>query len=57
MMVNCMSAAFYGLYMRRSIKRMDFRDFDSVFYNNIIATPILLLLSFLVEDWRGFLAD
>jgi GDP-mannose transporter len=57
MTLNCACAASYGLYMRKVIKQMDFKDFDSVYYNNIIATPILLVLSILSENWTEFIRE
>lgn len=57
MTLNCATAASYGIYMRKAIRQLDFKDFDSVFYNNIIATPILFALSLLTEDWGGFVTD
>lgn len=57
MTLNCATAASYGIYMRKAIRQMDFKDFDSVFYNNMIATPILLLFSLLTEDWSGFVRE
>ncbi|KAJ3111286.1 GDP-mannose transporter into the lumen of the Golgi [Phlyctochytrium bullatum] len=35
--------------MRAKIKEVNFKDFDTVFYNNVISVPILLVCSFLVE--------
>lgn len=57
MTLNCATAASYGIYMRKAIKVMDFKDFDSVYYNNMIATPILFIFSVLTEDWKGFISD
>ena len=52
MILNCLASATYGLGMRTVIQKVSFEDFDSVYYNNLLATPIILLLSLLTEDWR-----
>lgn len=57
MFLNCATAASYGLYMRGAIKRVEFRDFDSVFYNNVLALPVLLMLTILGEDWPRFFEE
>jgi GDP-mannose transporter len=28
-----------------------FSDWDSMFYNNLLSIPVLLLFSFIIEDW------
>lgn len=37
--------------MRKRIKATGFSDWDSMFYNNLLSIPVLLVLSVLVEDW------
>ena len=51
MFTNCISSALFVLIMRKRIKLTNFKDFDTMFYNNVLAMPILLGASFLVEDW------
>lgn len=53
MMVNCLSTAAYVLGMRKRIKLTNFKDFDTMFYNNLLTIPILLVASFVVEDWSS----
>lgn len=53
MFTNCISSALFVLIMRKRIKLTNFKDFDTMFYNNILALPILLVASFLVEDWSS----
>jgi len=48
---NCLSSAGYVLYMRKRIKHFNFRDFDTVYYNNVVSLPVLLALSFCLEGW------
>lgn len=55
MALNSASNAAYLLYMKSTIKSIGFGDFDSVFYNNVLSLPILLVLSFIFEDWPMFL--
>ncbi|CCH61102.1 hypothetical protein TBLA_0E00410 [Henningerozyma blattae CBS 6284] len=53
MFTNCISSALFVLIMRKRIKLTNFKDFDTMFYNNVLALPILLLSSFCVEDWSS----
>ncbi|RMZ81483.1 hypothetical protein DV738_g2217, partial [Chaetothyriales sp. CBS 135597] len=53
MLVNCLSSAAYLLCMRKRIKLTNFKDFDTMFYNNLLTIPILLVSSFIVEDWSS----
>lgn len=54
MLANCLMSAGYILYMRRAIKAIGFADLDSVYYNNCLGVPVMLLLSLVVDDWAGF---
>lgn len=53
MTVNCISSAAFVLYMRKRIKSTNFKDFDTVYYNNLLSIPILLVPSLLLEDWSS----
>ncbi|ORX38268.1 hypothetical protein BD324DRAFT_620209 [Kockovaella imperatae] len=63
MFINCIASAGYVLFMRKRIKVTGFKDWDSMFYNNLLSIPVLLVSSVLVEDWsvasfaRNFPAD
>jgi GDP-mannose transporter len=37
--------------MRKRIKVTGFKDWDSMFYNNLLSIPILVVFSVVVEDW------
>ncbi len=39
--------------MRKRIKLTGFKDWDSMFYNNLLSIPVLLVFSLLVEDWEA----
>ena len=52
---NCISSALYALFMRGVIKSIGFKDFDTVYYNNVITAPFFLVLSALLEDWPSFI--
>jgi GDP-mannose transporter len=54
MLINCLSSAMFGIGMRMVIRKVQFEDFDSVFFNNAIAIPIIFILSIVMEDWKGF---
>ncbi|KAI9190828.1 uncharacterized protein BJ171DRAFT_450687 [Polychytrium aggregatum] len=49
MVSNCLTTAFYALMMRGKIKEVGFKDNDTVFYNNLLSIPILVVMSFLTE--------
>lgn len=51
MFLNCFSNASFVLYLRVRIKKTNFKDFDTMFYNNLLSIPILLISTFLLEDW------
>ncbi|KAI9249132.1 GDP-mannose transporter [Phascolomyces articulosus] len=51
MIFNCFSSASFVLYMRKRIKLTNFKDFDTVYYNNLLSIPLLLVPSLLLEDW------
>jgi len=53
MLVNCLVSAAYVLAMRKKIKATGFSDWDSMFYNNLLSIPVLLLSSLIVEDWSS----
>ncbi|KAH9872607.1 GDP-mannose transporter into the lumen of the Golgi [Plenodomus biglobosus] len=51
MMFNCLCTATYVLGMKKRIKLTNFKDFDTMYYNNLLTIPVLLIASILVEDW------
>ncbi|TKX24247.1 hypothetical protein C1H76_3550 [Elsinoe australis] len=53
MMVNCFCSAAYVLGMRKRIKLTNFKDFDTMYYNNLLSIPILLVCSILLENWSS----
>ncbi|KAI9267279.1 hypothetical protein EDC94DRAFT_633984 [Helicostylum pulchrum] len=53
MAINCISSAAFVLYMRKRIKLTNFKDFDTVYYNNLLSIPLLLIPSLLLEDWSA----
>lgn len=53
MFLNCFSLAAFVLYMRKRIKLTNFKDFDTMYYNNLLSLPILLIATFLFEDWSA----
>ncbi|KAK9386893.1 hypothetical protein V1515DRAFT_603311 [Lipomyces mesembrius] len=53
MFTNCLSSATYVLGMRKRIKLTNFKDFDTMFYNNLLSIPVLLVCSLLLEDWSA----
>jgi GDP-mannose transporter len=39
------------LTMRKRIKATGFSDWDSMFYNNTLSVPVLIVFSLVFEDW------
>ncbi|WVQ72691.1 GDP-mannose transporter 2 [Cryptococcus sp. DSM 104548] len=53
MAINCAASAAYVLFMRKRIKVTGFKDWDSMFYNNLLSIPVLFIASLIVEDWSA----
>ncbi|KAI0788824.1 GDP-mannose transporter [Abortiporus biennis] len=53
MLVNCLTSAAYVLAMRKRIKATGFSDWDSMFYNNLLSIPVLVIFSLGVETWTS----
>ncbi|GMG40396.1 unnamed protein product [Ambrosiozyma monospora] len=53
MFTNCFASATFVLTMRKRIKLTNFKDFDTMYYNNLLSVPILLIASFVLEDWSA----
>lgn len=51
MFANCFASAAFVLIMRKRIKLTNFKDFDTMFYNNLLSIPVLVICSLLFEDW------
>ncbi|KAK3322352.1 GDP-mannose transporter [Apodospora peruviana] len=51
--MNVFCTASYVLGMRKVIKKMNFKDYDTMFYNNLLTIPVLVVCSLLVEDWSS----
>ncbi|CAH7665841.1 hypothetical protein BY996DRAFT_6430429 [Phakopsora pachyrhizi] len=51
MLINCLTSAGYVLAMRKRIKVTNFKDWDTMFYNNLLSIPILIVFSLLFENW------
>ncbi|KAL2256504.1 hypothetical protein VTK26DRAFT_1566 [Humicola hyalothermophila] len=51
--LNVVCTSSYLLGMRKVIKKMNFKDYDTMFYNNLLTIPVLIVCSLLVEDWSS----
>ncbi|ETS77311.1 GDP-mannose transporter [Pestalotiopsis fici W106-1] len=51
--MNVFCAAAFVLGMRRRIKSMGFSDWDTMFYNNALTIPVLVVGTVLTEDWSS----
>lgn len=53
MLINCLCTSSYVLGMRKRIKLTNFKDFDTMFYNNLLSIPILIVSTAFLEDWSS----
>ncbi|KAF1813250.1 GDP-mannose transporter [Eremomyces bilateralis CBS 781.70] len=53
MMLNCFCTATYVLGMRKRIKLTNFKDFDTMYYNNLLTIPVLAVCTLFLEDWSA----
>ncbi|EPE34079.1 Multidrug resistance efflux transporter EmrE [Glarea lozoyensis ATCC 20868] len=51
--MNVFCTATYLLSMRKVIKKMNFKDWDTMFYNNLLTIPVLFLCSLIFENWSS----
>ncbi|CAL3965665.1 hypothetical protein PZA11_002555 [Diplocarpon coronariae] len=51
--MNVFCTAAYVLSMRKVIKKMNFKDWDTMFYNNLLTIPVLFICSFVFENWTS----
>jgi GDP-mannose transporter len=51
--LNVFCSAAYLLSMRKVIKKMNFKDWDTMFYNNLLTVPVLFACSFIFENWSS----
>ncbi|KAL2168639.1 hypothetical protein VTG60DRAFT_6983 [Thermothelomyces hinnuleus] len=51
--MNVVCTSSYVLGTRKAIKKMNFKDYDTMFYNNLLTIPVLIVCSLLVEDWSS----
>ncbi|KAK0669455.1 putative GDP-mannose transporter [Cercophora samala] len=51
--INVLCTSAYVLGMRKVIKKMNFKDYDTMFYNNLLTIPVLVVFSLLFEDWSA----
>ncbi|PNY26773.1 GDP-mannose transporter [Tolypocladium capitatum] len=53
MTINVFCSALYVLSMRKAIKLTNFKNWDVMFYNNLLTIPVLIISSLLFEDWSS----
>ena len=49
--LNCLCSAMYALMMHKRINLSERSDFETMFYNNVLSMPIIIVCSILFEDW------
>eukprot|EP00834_Sanchytrium_tribonematis_P005883 NODE_389_length_8228_cov_1.280600.p4 type:complete len:222 gc:universal NODE_389_length_8228_cov_1.280600:4855-4190(-) len=53
--VNICSSAYYVLFIRKKIRKLQFREYDTVFYNNMLVLPMFTIISIFMDDWAKFM--
>ncbi|KAF5236355.1 hypothetical protein FANTH_11307 [Fusarium anthophilum] len=53
MAMNVFCSASYVLGMRKVIHKMNFKDWDTMYYNNLLTIPVLVFFSLVTEDWSS----
>ncbi|OMJ12171.1 GDP-mannose transporter, partial [Smittium culicis] len=56
MALNCFASASFVIVMRKTISAVNFKDFDTVYYNNSMTLVMFLLLSLISEPWSAFMS-
>ncbi|KNG47897.1 gdp-mannose transporter [Stemphylium lycopersici] len=51
--LNIVCTASYVLGTRKFITSLKFKDWDTMYYNNLISLPIMILCSLITEDWSS----
>ncbi|GKT41641.1 GDP-mannose transporter [Colletotrichum spaethianum] len=51
--LNVLCTASYVLGTRRFITSLNFKDWDTMFYNNVLSLPIISVCSLVTEDWSS----
>ncbi|KAK3185270.1 GDP-mannose transporter into the lumen of the Golgi [Lecanicillium sp. MT-2017a] len=51
--INVFCNAAFLLTMRKTMKSLGFKDMDTMFYNNLLSIPVLIVGSLLMEDWSS----
>ncbi|KAK5026493.1 GDP-mannose transporter into the lumen of the Golgi [Exophiala sideris] len=49
--LNVFCTASYVLGTRKFITSLNFKDWDTMFYNNLLSLPIMVICSLVTEDW------
>ncbi|ORY72184.1 GDP-mannose transporter [Pseudomassariella vexata] len=51
--LNIVCTASYVLGTRKFITSLNFKDWDTMFYNNLLSLPIMIICSLVTEDWSS----
>ncbi|GKT64867.1 GDP-mannose transporter [Colletotrichum tofieldiae] len=51
--LNVFCTAAYVLGTRKFITSLNFKDWDTMFYNNVLSLPIIIFCSLVTEDWSS----
>ncbi|OAL75265.1 GDP-mannose transporter [Trichophyton violaceum] len=51
--LNVVCTALYVLGTRKFITSLNFKDWDTMLYNNLISLPIMVICSLVTEDWSS----
>lgn len=55
LIINCCATSVYVLHLKASLMRVKLKNFDTVFYNNLMSIPICLALSVVFDNWGRFM--
>ncbi|CAH0000675.1 unnamed protein product [Clonostachys byssicola] len=53
MLINVLAASTYALGMRGGMKKINLKNWDVIYYNNVLTIPLLLGGSLFLEDWSS----
>uniref|UniRef100_A0A8H7NHC9 GDP-mannose transporter n=1 Tax=Bionectria ochroleuca TaxID=29856 RepID=A0A8H7NHC9_BIOOC len=53
MLINVLAASTYALGMRGGMSKIKLKNWDVIYYNNVLTIPILLGGSLFLEDWSS----
>ncbi|KAJ1669784.1 GDP-mannose transporter into the lumen of the Golgi, partial [Spiromyces aspiralis] len=53
--LNCIASAVFVIHMRQTIKRVNFSDIETVYFNNLLTLPMFAVTSLFIDEWGSFM--